>query len=184
MPTDARCVGVAPGEGECPPDIDCAGTWSNCTAACETAEQRVWSESVAQSGWGLDCPHHHGCGAGDGDCACDASDADCLAGSTGFSFSCDPCGFSDGPAHPGCQCRRRRLETILGVALFLISAAALVYWFRRRAKDGDGGDADAAVDAAATSNVANPVQMVFPVQAGQGPGQVVPVQAVVVQTEG
>ena len=69
------------------------------------------------------------------------------------------------------------------MALFLISAAALVYWFRRRAKDGDGGDADAAVDAA-TSNVANPVQMVFPVQAGQGPGQVVPVQAVVVQTEG
>lgn len=39
-----------------PPDVDCEGSWSTCTAACEKAADRVWTESVAKSGNGKDCP--------------------------------------------------------------------------------------------------------------------------------
>ena len=46
----AACPPAAPacpaGEGDCPPDIDCVGTWSECDANCK----QVWTESVARSG--------------------------------------------------------------------------------------------------------------------------------------
>ena len=46
------------------PDINCEGSWSACTSACETAEQRTWNETVAQSGSGNECPAAP-------DCCCD-----------------------------------------------------------------------------------------------------------------
>ena len=49
-------------------DVACGGTWSPCTAACETASARVWSESVAQSGTGAGCPSPVNCRPGDDAC--------------------------------------------------------------------------------------------------------------------
>eukprot|EP01045_Picozoa_sp_COSAG04_P014013 COSAG04_NODE_1027_length_8681_cov_106.498019_3_plen_580_part_00 len=62
------------GQGDCPPDIDCAGSWSDCTAKCEAANERVWHESMAQSGDGAACPPASPCSPGDGDCP---PDIDC-----------------------------------------------------------------------------------------------------------
>ena len=64
-----------PGEGECPvpeptvPDVDCFGAVSQCTAACETADQRTVNIIVPQSGNGVACPIATDCQPGDGQCA-------------------------------------------------------------------------------------------------------------------
>jgi hypothetical protein len=64
-----------PGDDECPspppsvPDVDCLGGVSQCTAACETADQRTVNVIVAQSGNGLACPVPTDCQPGDGQCA-------------------------------------------------------------------------------------------------------------------
>ena len=62
-----------PGDGDCPPDIDCAGTWRPCTAACEDADDRVWDVTDAQSGKGAPCPVADACNPGDGDCPVDCA---------------------------------------------------------------------------------------------------------------
>ena len=49
-------------------DVDCAGTWSACTVKCESAEERIWTETTAQSGAGADCPTATECQPGDGGC--------------------------------------------------------------------------------------------------------------------
>lgn len=46
----------------------CVGAWSACTASCEAASDRTWSESAAQSGSGVACPSATDCQPGDGDC--------------------------------------------------------------------------------------------------------------------
>ena len=51
----------SPGEGFCPPDVDCVGTWSDCTSDCEAAGQRIWHERTAQSGDGAACPAASSC---------------------------------------------------------------------------------------------------------------------------
>ena len=61
----SRC---APGQGACPPDVDCEGEWSSCTRNCETAAQRVWLPTVEKSGRGRDCPASTDCRDGDGLC--------------------------------------------------------------------------------------------------------------------
>lgn len=50
-------------------DADCAGYFSDCTAACERAALRIWTERVAQRGHGSACPTAQDCAAGEGDCA-------------------------------------------------------------------------------------------------------------------
>ena len=50
----------SPGEGACPPDIDCVGSWSECAASCD---DKVYSVATAQSGQGSSCA------AADGDTA-------------------------------------------------------------------------------------------------------------------
>ena len=65
-PTATAC---AAGDGACPvPDADCAGTWSECTDACEAADDRTWTETAAQVGGGAACPTATACAAGDGAC--------------------------------------------------------------------------------------------------------------------
>ena len=49
-------------------DVDCEGTWSTCTSACETADQRTFTEAVAQSGNGASCPEPIDCQPGEGEC--------------------------------------------------------------------------------------------------------------------
>ena len=56
------------GEGGCPANHNCAGEWSECTAACETAAARTWTELQAQSGQGMGCPTASDCSHGEGDC--------------------------------------------------------------------------------------------------------------------
>ena len=50
------------------PDTDCAGSWSDCTTACEAAADRTWSQLEWQSGNGAACPLATSCGNGDDGC--------------------------------------------------------------------------------------------------------------------
>lgn len=50
-------------------DVDCAGVWSGCTAACEDHSARSWTETTAQSGNGAACWAAWDCADGEGDCA-------------------------------------------------------------------------------------------------------------------
>ena len=50
------------------PAIDCAGSWSRCTSACETAAERTWNQTAARLGAGDPCPDATDCAWGDGDC--------------------------------------------------------------------------------------------------------------------
>ena len=65
----------APGEGLCPPNIDCAGTWSSCSRACT----KEFSVTRPASGQGAPCEATDGslsgCPGGMGDCP---ADIDCL----------------------------------------------------------------------------------------------------------
>eukprot|EP00494_Astrolonche_serrata_P032873 UN33142 len=63
----------AHGDGQCIMNQDCQGSWSQCTAACETAEQRTFTEIQSQSGSGSRCPAGSDCMHGDGRCmVCEA----------------------------------------------------------------------------------------------------------------
>ena len=59
-------------------DADCAGSWSACTTACESAAGRTWSETAAQGNGGAACPAAVNCAAGDGDCSVESADVDCV----------------------------------------------------------------------------------------------------------
>ena len=54
-------------------DIDCAGSWSRCTVACENATQRTWTQATAQSGAGSGCPSAVPCRPGDDNCPAEAA---------------------------------------------------------------------------------------------------------------
>lgn len=56
------------GDGECVFNIDCEGSYSACTSACESANDRVWTETQAQHGAGAACPEAEDCVYGDGGC--------------------------------------------------------------------------------------------------------------------
>ena len=56
------CVSVAPA------DADCVGSWSACTAACEVAAGRAWTETTAQSGGAAACPAALNCTDGEDAC--------------------------------------------------------------------------------------------------------------------
>jgi hypothetical protein len=57
-----------PGHGDCPLDVNCGGTWSDCTPACEDATQRTFTQTTDQSGKGTACPVAVDCQPGDGAC--------------------------------------------------------------------------------------------------------------------
>jgi hypothetical protein len=65
-PTQAQ--DCQPGEGACPVNQDCEGSFSACTSSCESADDRVWTETQAQSGEGDACPVAEDCESGDGEC--------------------------------------------------------------------------------------------------------------------
>jgi len=68
-PAAADCM---PLDGACPDNIDCEGSWSTCTAACETSAQRTFAKTVAKSGNGKECPAAADCMPLDGACtACE-----------------------------------------------------------------------------------------------------------------
>jgi hypothetical protein len=58
----------SPGEGACPPDVDCDGTLSLCTSVCEKANKRSFMITTPKSGNGQECPVPGDCQDGDGDC--------------------------------------------------------------------------------------------------------------------
>jgi hypothetical protein len=53
----------------CATGIDCAGSWSACTTACEAAANRAWTETAPQAGTGAACPDATACAVGDDACA-------------------------------------------------------------------------------------------------------------------
>ena len=57
------------GDGACPQNVDCVGSWSECQADCS---DRVYSITTRVSGSGIDCPFAEGdtqaCNAGEGAC--------------------------------------------------------------------------------------------------------------------
>ena len=57
-----------PGDGACTAYINCEGEWSECTAACETADQRTWTTTTAAVGAGAPCPQATNCVFGTGGC--------------------------------------------------------------------------------------------------------------------
>jgi hypothetical protein len=84
-----------PGEDDCQHNINCAGKWTDCTSACETAAQRTWVEAVSPSGHGAPCPVvADACEPGVGACplnlGCD--------GVSNSGLSLNPCGVCGGPA--------------------------------------------------------------------------------------
>lgn len=90
--TAADC---ADGDGTCTTtstgtttDTDCAGSWSACTADCETASERTWTETAAQSGNGAACPDATDCANGDGECVV-AVDADCEGSWSACTAACE-----------------------------------------------------------------------------------------------
>lgn len=48
--------------------VDCAGAWTECTAACEPAQSRQWVQARAPSGGGSACPAASDCERGEGQC--------------------------------------------------------------------------------------------------------------------
>ena len=50
-------------------NLDCLGSWSACTSACEAAADRQWIETQAPSGSGVVCPESaEACAPGEGEC--------------------------------------------------------------------------------------------------------------------
>jgi hypothetical protein len=64
-PTAEDCK---PGDGACVADVNCEGTFSSCSAACELAADRVFTITKAKSGNGSECPTAEDCKPGDGAC--------------------------------------------------------------------------------------------------------------------
>jgi len=84
--TDLECCTVIP-------DVDCAGSWSACTDACEAAGVRSWTETAAQSGTGTACPTASpACQPGDDACPlntdCTGSWSACTDACEGVTASC------------------------------------------------------------------------------------------------
>ena len=65
-------------------DVNCSGTWSPCTIACEDGAIRTWTTTTEASGSGTACPTGPGpdCGNGDGACVTNA-DTDTPVNCTG-----------------------------------------------------------------------------------------------------
>ena len=71
------------------PDEDCAGSFSACTAACEAAGARVWSETAAQSGTGAACPRPSSCQPGEEACPVNT---DCAGSFSACTAACEAAG--------------------------------------------------------------------------------------------
>ena len=58
---NSAAVSDATGDAATCCDIDCAGSWSACTAACEAADDRTWTSTTAPMGGGTACPDDAEC---------------------------------------------------------------------------------------------------------------------------
>lgn len=71
VPVLSSCPALPPAP---PPDVDCAGDWKPCTAACE--QQRTWLGTRQPLGLGRACPYSQRCSAGDGECVGSTTDSE------------------------------------------------------------------------------------------------------------
>ena len=56
-------------DSSCIPNLDCGGTWSTCSAACESGADRTYTVTQPQSGDGAACPAQgEDCQPGEGEC--------------------------------------------------------------------------------------------------------------------
>merc|ERR1719409_26273 len=98
--TGAACPAATncqPGEADCPSggpsNVDCAGSWSACTSACEGAGSRTWTETAAQSGTGAACPAATNCQPGEADCPSGGlSNVDCAGSWSACTSACEAAG--------------------------------------------------------------------------------------------
>ena len=72
--------------------VDCAGSWSACTSACEPAAQRTWSQTAAPMSSGAACPVAEDCMPGDGSCPLPPTMLDCMGEWSGWGGCSHPCG--------------------------------------------------------------------------------------------
>jgi hypothetical protein len=82
---------------EDPENCDCLGGWSACSAGCETAAQRVWTEARTQTGTGASCPTATDCGLfglQDGECAAKPYNASACRLPSGEPCPDPPVGFA------------------------------------------------------------------------------------------
>jgi len=103
---EAQCLA---GEGNCPPDVDCEGSWPACGTDCRPITYQI---NTPQSGSGRHCPHADGaeleCAPGEGSCPVDR---DCVGVFTRCDATCgtkifqittaqsgtgEPCEYADG----------------------------------------------------------------------------------------
>ena len=84
---DGDIVGCTPGEGNCPEDIDCLGSWSTCQSSCA---DRIYTHTRSVVGMGTDCAIPDGatepCRPGQGDCP---PDVDCIGAWSECDSSCE-----------------------------------------------------------------------------------------------
>ena len=95
---------------EVPADVDCAGSWSACTEACESASERVWAQTAAQSGRGAACPPAPDCDKGEGDCPADMNKLD----DDGTTKTCPPSGIGIHARRQRCLAGGLNLLSVLG----------------------------------------------------------------------
>merc|ERR1712157_492814 len=63
--TNVVCASSEGGKTE---NLDCQGYFAECTTKCETAAERIWTQTQAPSGTGKSCPVYQDCKNGDGIC--------------------------------------------------------------------------------------------------------------------
>jgi hypothetical protein len=79
--TPRPCTGgtyTSAGENSCTTNTNCSGSWSACTLFCETAGDRTWTQTTAQSGNGAACPTTSDCVSGSGTCVINTGDEELL----------------------------------------------------------------------------------------------------------
>lgn len=80
-----------------PANCDCFGAWSICSAACETAAERVWTLGRPATGSGVACPPATNCGMfglQDGECAARPYNASACFDKDGNPCPPPPVGFA------------------------------------------------------------------------------------------
>ena len=85
----AEAEDCQPGEGACPANVACEGSFSACTAACEKAAARSWTQDVVPMGAGEPCPVAQDCGPGEDQCPVPPADVNCEGSWSPCSAVCE-----------------------------------------------------------------------------------------------
>jgi hypothetical protein len=133
--------------------VDCVGTWSACTAACEVAALRTWVETTAQCGNGSACPDAAGSEGFRSGGRLESgwtSQSDCTAGDDAC-VAAPPAGTAkalvrdDAAEAEGGGMGSGVIILIILLILLILAAIALCYWLWTKRQAGDGDEPRAKV---------------------------------------